>query len=151
MEKGKQTDFDAVAAEIVDDAAIGVDGDEIRLDGSACVDVQTVDDHLKRVKNPVNQRKRGGGHLYVQRGKMVKNVDGRGLALQVLLFDLTKPLLLFSVVFCFLFGGSGRFACLLFLFFFLLLESLGDIGSSYFAVLFVEELLHHFVLFLREQ
>ena len=78
MEKGKQTDFDAVAAEIVDDAAIGVNGDEIRLDGSACVDVQTVDYHLKRVKNPVNQRKRGGGHLCSEGKKWIRTLMGGG-------------------------------------------------------------------------
>ena len=66
MRNGKKSDFDAVAAEIVDDAAIGVDGDEIRLYGSARVDVQTVDDDLEGVEESVDQRKRGGGHLSVR-------------------------------------------------------------------------------------
>ena len=67
MRNGKKSDFDAVAAEIVDDAAIGVDGDEIRLYGSARVDVQTVDDDLEGVEESVDQRERSRRHLSVRK------------------------------------------------------------------------------------
>lgn len=43
-----------------------MDGDEIRFHGGARVDVQTVDDDLEGVKESVDQRKRGGGHLSVR-------------------------------------------------------------------------------------
>ena len=72
MRNGKKSDFDAVAAEIVDDAAIGVDGDEIRLYWSARVDVQTVDDDLERVEESVDQRKRSRRHLSVRKRESIK-------------------------------------------------------------------------------
>ena len=43
-----------------------MNGDEIRFDRSARVDVQTVDHHLEGVEKPVDQRERSGGHLDVR-------------------------------------------------------------------------------------
>ena len=68
--------FRAIATQVVDDASLAVDGDQIRLDRRASVDVETMNDHLKGVEKTIDERQRSRRHLQFTRAALPALMGG---------------------------------------------------------------------------